>query len=658
MRTHCSDIHLVAFLDGELPFWRRHAVRRHLENCWKCRARLSELELEAESFARLLREDHFVPLGRWLIARRSLVSRMDSSNVHAPALFTRHRARAAMVLAAAVLPLSFMLLPRFASPGPAPSIPPTPAAILMSAQTGEAPFLVGYTSIEQVLDVDLNGAGADRPIHGRLIISSDPSQQWSALRWESGGRLKYGVSTSGPGRSASVKVDPSLKARLSKVPAHNQSTLADLNAAGLDAEGMEVAFLNWLQANRWRPIALASDFATFAARKDVSLGSDEAAEVTGNRRLRAVRRTPHESVVVTLETGSGSASPRLAVIRFASVKGQSELRLRLVRASHVPRRTFSAFTARSGPAPSTLAPPPEVEFVPAIPSAATLPDAIVDSAEVAAWYELHKSRTCLGEPVVLDRLPGGRLRLHGAVRTRLQMELLAAAVIRASAPLPVSVELRSFDEEAGGLLLGAENVSTIQPLRAQKLPLEADLIRYFRSSEVERRGTTPAAAATAFANTMIASSQRSMGHAWALRRLLARFPASRIDNLDRRGRYLLETMVRDHLASLWSGLAEMKSDLEPVLRSLVPDAFKAPQTPPDPHGETYEHVFESMKQIDEQLRYLFAGELNSSGAVRPSELVLRLSDEFQRLQTTFVAFESNRERNLAVAGQSGSATKQ
>jgi len=35
-QRHSSDESLIAWLDGELPFYRRALVRRHLSACWKC----------------------------------------------------------------------------------------------------------------------------------------------------------------------------------------------------------------------------------------------------------------------------------------------------------------------------------------------------------------------------------------------------------------------------------------------------------------------------------------------------------------------------------------------------------------------------------------------------------------------------------------------
>lgn len=55
--THgeCTDDRLLALLDGELPDREARQVRRHLEACWQCRARLAEWEQDVHSVARACR---------------------------------------------------------------------------------------------------------------------------------------------------------------------------------------------------------------------------------------------------------------------------------------------------------------------------------------------------------------------------------------------------------------------------------------------------------------------------------------------------------------------------------------------------------------------------------------------------------------------------
>lgn len=52
----CSEGRLMALLDGELPESEVRDVRRHLDACWECRARLAELEADVHAVARAYRQ--------------------------------------------------------------------------------------------------------------------------------------------------------------------------------------------------------------------------------------------------------------------------------------------------------------------------------------------------------------------------------------------------------------------------------------------------------------------------------------------------------------------------------------------------------------------------------------------------------------------------
>src|ERR1700722_9972131 len=58
-QKHCSDELLLAHLDGELSLREGHSVKKHLSICWECRARLTEIEEQAEATSRLLTEQNF-----------------------------------------------------------------------------------------------------------------------------------------------------------------------------------------------------------------------------------------------------------------------------------------------------------------------------------------------------------------------------------------------------------------------------------------------------------------------------------------------------------------------------------------------------------------------------------------------------------------------
>jgi anti-sigma factor RsiW len=68
-REHLDDEVLVAYLDGEISDARMHAIRTHLNLCWKCRSALAELESQAETISRLLAEKSKDEIDRFLRAR-------------------------------------------------------------------------------------------------------------------------------------------------------------------------------------------------------------------------------------------------------------------------------------------------------------------------------------------------------------------------------------------------------------------------------------------------------------------------------------------------------------------------------------------------------------------------------------------------------------
>ena len=52
--VHLEDTILLAYLDAELPRAAMRSTAQHLQTCWKCRAALADLELQAEAAAKLL----------------------------------------------------------------------------------------------------------------------------------------------------------------------------------------------------------------------------------------------------------------------------------------------------------------------------------------------------------------------------------------------------------------------------------------------------------------------------------------------------------------------------------------------------------------------------------------------------------------------------
>lgn len=52
--VHPEDTILLAYLDAELPKPAMRSTAQHLQTCWKCRAALADLELQAQAASKIL----------------------------------------------------------------------------------------------------------------------------------------------------------------------------------------------------------------------------------------------------------------------------------------------------------------------------------------------------------------------------------------------------------------------------------------------------------------------------------------------------------------------------------------------------------------------------------------------------------------------------
>src|SRR5215471_6394551 len=76
-QKHCSDEVLLAYLDGELSSCVENATKKHLQACWDCRARLTELEEQAQALTRSLAEQVFPGPDRIEAARQKVLARQE-----------------------------------------------------------------------------------------------------------------------------------------------------------------------------------------------------------------------------------------------------------------------------------------------------------------------------------------------------------------------------------------------------------------------------------------------------------------------------------------------------------------------------------------------------------------------------------------------------
>lgn len=108
--VHPSDQDLLLWADGELSSRRAAKVRRHLSSCWKCRARMSDLEQSIAAFVHQYQREVDVKAPPIEGPRSLLIARMEERA--APSGTGRHiwRVSAAAALAAVCLSTGIVFL--------------------------------------------------------------------------------------------------------------------------------------------------------------------------------------------------------------------------------------------------------------------------------------------------------------------------------------------------------------------------------------------------------------------------------------------------------------------------------------------------------------------------------------------------------------------
>jgi hypothetical protein len=600
LRKHCTDEQLLGHLDGELAPWLERSVARHLRSCWECRRPLSELEVQIESLSQLL--EHPEDLQRRAQAAefkfRAWQAQFEQDLGSAPRFRllsgTTPRKQLALALSLVLmclLGLAFWIRERLA--------PPQPSRILAQTRQYEQQFYREAVPIHHTFQVEVVEIEPRRLSRSsRVKIWSKPDEGRYAARWEdSSGMLKHALWRPDPRQEYTY--DSSQAAAIISRPASPPEaiSLMELSRFGLEAEQIEAGFLKWIFGQRWRPISLAADFIAFSNQEGVVLQAMpfSVADEPPAIRLSARKRSGDLSIEVVMDVDARSYRPRFQTVRFANGYRTVELRLRPVRTETVASyQSMSALFEPDVPIRpqdrrATIArltsPTRRGSDVPQINLRHLEETGQSPVLEIKARYALHRIRACLGEPIEILPQPSGRLMVRGTAKTEDRKQEILAAL----QPLVgLTVEIQTIEEAlAASKASGAGgsgdseptgNVTDSAEIRARHLPIQSLLEEYFsrrhqpgRLKGSQKDPALVGAEITGLANQAISLSQKAWLEGWALRRLIERYPSSKVHQLQADTHWLLEAMIREHLSELKSHSAASRLLLEPVLSSLLHD---------------------------------------------------------------------------------------
>jgi anti-sigma factor RsiW len=265
------------------------------------------------------------------------------------------------------------------------------------------------------------------------------------------------------------------------------------------------------------------------------------------------------------------------------------------------------------------------------PQAAAPAGAELTASEIMVRYALHRAKACLGEPVEILVKDLGGIEVRGLAETpERKQDLIAAlqdiplvtvriqSVAEAQAAMAPAKALKNSSAEANTST--SEEASAVT-VRAGKLPIQDGLNRYFAQGGGDPNSPGGEKSATDIHQRIVALSSQAMfladanlADAFALRELAEKYPLGKTRSLQASSRWLLETMIREHIQSIRATTIRSGALLDPVLRWLeagnekVADSKEVEEiaATSDWAGQVLQ-LFRTIKRMERLTAFLFAG---------------------------------------------------
>jgi hypothetical protein len=428
---HYSDPDLLAYADGALSARAGSRIQQHLLDCWECRGRLTELERQAHDAARQLAESGVPPADRIAFAKQRLQQRMTliedalaqqgTAEPWRPLRGWWFRILAPAAAAACLIWAVVMLRDR---PAQRPAL--DARSVLRSVEAGEAAQFATGTARHEKLRLRVRYSGPRQRTSSSVVEAwSDPRQKRFAVTLTAdGGDVQAGDWHNGD-RGLSLR-DGYVRAVSSSSGCGNLG-MAECLANGFRSERLERAYLDWLAAQQWRPVAWSRELSRFAGADGTSLTVERIANGNGRSyRLRARRQDQSVTSEILFDVDDGMR-PRVQRIRFGSGNAAAEFELTLISRESVDAARLS---------PAVFEPPlPEqsrqLNATPRLPDPPVPADGLptlTDDTLLQVHYLLHRNGSCVRDRIEAGRGSDGRLRLRGFIDSAERGQALLSAL--------------------------------------------------------------------------------------------------------------------------------------------------------------------------------------------------------------------------------------
>ena len=701
---HCSSEMLLAYVDGELSRRTAKKVQLHLESCWECRARLTDLDNQAQEIARRSAQQTFPSPARIATARSDFfarVSECEQTSVELSAEFRSvrpFRTPAIWTVAGTVVLCAITIGLWLTNHQPKPK----PNDVLVAANESERSFYQRGLSVYQAFQVQIE-ANQPQPFTrtSRLEVWSEGQGHRFALRWkDTQGLLKLGSWRTHGQRLYVYDSDLSKEVRLEENTPHESFSLADFSEYGASAAELERGFMRWIRSRSWKPLSLSQEMLLFCSEEGVLLRAERVLSDPRGQilRLSAKRIASGRRVELVLELDPVTYRPQLTKVRLQAGRRVAELRVIVARAEYVKasRAVFEPDFPLRTPGWKDAPPSSAGEARPKLPTRLLGPDLTgLETTEAKVRYILHQLAACLGEPVEIVRQPSA-IYVRGVMKTTARKQELLSHLAEFHDLPTVKIDIRTDEElrEEKSRRVTSTGSSgptaaweKAQPLKRSvtnvtvtELSIQRDLENYLESQSAsspspmgESGKTRGGSRVTQFFNDSLSLWRSAFKHSWALRRLLERYANTQVRNLQPGSRRMLELMVRDHIVNVEQHTEQVRSLVQPVLSAIAKSASKRgasilrpleearPQDRTDPGWIAVGlRLFARTDRIDRLIHALLAGDVlpvrtdvdNTptvrEHGIRPNEAIRDLLAEFRQLEVEFSDFETQVAKEFSV----------
>jgi hypothetical protein len=590
LQKHCSDESLLAHLDGELSLRRERAVKRHLATCWDCRARLAELEQQAESVTRSLAEQRFPgshhiegAKRRFLEAREEFERglRVPHEIDHGLSFATRLSFAIALVVLT-VVAVALWRSSRKPDLGP--------REVLLRTQSFEAAQTRDAPAVHQFFRVEISPIEPALPVSVRhLDVWSESSGGRFAARWTNeSGTLENAVWHPNPKQKYIYSSGASLRLLPQSISDLPELTLEEIAGSGVSPEQLQNGFMSWLESQHWRPVSLASGMAVFAGERGVLLRADRIESADGRTliRVRAERESQGPKVEVTMDVDPASYRPLVQTIRFETRDRVVEMKIVALETERLRADQIHAglFEPDSDLMSSVIPRTPHSHKTAAV----ELSPAELAALEVDVLHHLDQIGAVLGEQASVSRAGKGRLLVQAIVDTDQRKEALLEALSDFNGNQAVELRIRTMAEATAADVGARKNQSTAGRVILRELeitreptPVFAELRQLFMESQQSKRmndqpNPEPSGPdkqddqIRRFAKKSLDESQQALLHAWALKHFIERFSPDELKAMSPEAQAKWRSLIREHAEGFRRETEALRLDLQPVFYRNAP----------------------------------------------------------------------------------------